>query len=97
LGLPALVQWRKVILPQAFRIVLPPLVSLTVSLLKATAILSVLSINDLMRVTASLSNYTFKPVELYSFAALVYFSAGALISGLGTRLEHRMQRSRGSS
>lgn len=97
LGLPPLVQWRKVILPQAFRIVLPPLVSLTVSLLKATAILSVLSINDLMRVTASLSNYTFKPIELYSFVALVYFGAGMLISGLGTRLERRTQKSLGSS
>src|SRR5437588_1932233 len=38
LGLPRLIQWRKVILPQAFRIVMPPLINLTVSLLKATAI-----------------------------------------------------------
>lgn len=92
LGLPRLVQWRKVVLPQAFRIVLPPLVSLVVSLLKATAILSVLSINDLMRVTASLSNYTFKPIELYSFVALVYFATGLLISRAGTWLEWRLAR-----
>jgi len=93
LGLRPAIVWRKVILPQAFRIVLPPLVNMTVSLLKATAILSVLSINDLMRVAASLANYTFKPVELYSFVALVYFAAGLVLSTIGNRLERRMGKS----
>ena len=93
LGLRPVVVWRKVILPQAFRIVLPPLVNMTVSLLKATAILSVLSINELMRVATSLANYTFKPVELYSFVALVYFGAGLVASTIGNGIERRMRKS----
>lgn len=90
LGLPAIAQWYRVILPQALRIVVPPIVNLLVSLLKATAILSVLSINDLMRVVISISNYTFKPVEFLTFAALVYFAVGATIGGIGRHFERRL-------
>jgi polar amino acid transport system permease protein len=89
LGLPARALWQKIIFPQALKIVIPPLTSLSVSLLKATSILSVLSINDLMRVTTSLSNYTFRPVELFTAVALIYFLTGVGLSKLGAYLERR--------
>ena len=91
LGLPRRRLWQHVILPQAFRAVVPPLVNLLISLMKATAILSVLSINDLMRVTASISNYTFKPIEFITAAAVVYFLFGSLMGHFGTRLERYLK------
>ncbi|MGE0119988.1 MAG: amino acid ABC transporter permease [Dongiaceae bacterium] len=90
LGLPFQVRWRKVILPQAVRVMIPPLASLVISLLKATAILSVLTINELMRVTVQLSNYTFKPVELLTAVAVVYVIAGVLLSRLFRFIEGRL-------
>lgn len=90
LGLPSAIRWRKVILPQAVRIMIPPLASLVISLLKATAILSVLTISDLMRVTVQLSNYTFKPVELLTAVAVIYVTVGILISRLFRFLETRL-------
>jgi polar amino acid transport system permease protein len=97
LGLQPVAMWRKVILPQALRIVIPPLTSLVVSLLKATAILSVLSINDLMRVTTSLANYSFRPVELFSSAAVIYFLVGICISKIGAYLERQFPLNEGRS
>jgi His/Glu/Gln/Arg/opine family amino acid ABC transporter permease subunit len=90
LGLHRYALWRTVILPQVIRIVLPPLTSLYISLLKATAILSVLSISELMRVITSLSNNTFRPVELLTSAAVLYSAAGLAVARLGTLLEKRM-------
>lgn len=92
LGLPRRRLWQHVILPQAFRAIIPLLANLLISLLKATAILSMLSINDLMRVTASISNYTFKPIEFLTVAAVVYFLFGSLIGNFGTRLERYLKR-----
>jgi polar amino acid transport system permease protein len=91
LGLPTLLRWRKVILPQALRIVVPPLASLVISLLKATAILSALTVSELMRVTVQLSNYTFQPVELLTAAAVVYILIGIVLGRLFRRLEARLR------
>lgn len=93
LGLPRWSKWRFIVLPQATRIVIPPLASMVISLFKATAILSILSINDLMRVTASLSNYTFKPVELYTIAAIVYFLTGMLMTRASNWIERNYAKS----
>jgi polar amino acid transport system permease protein len=90
LGLHRYALWRTVILPQVVKIVLPPLTSLYISLLKATAILSVLSISELMRVVTSLSNNTFRPVELLTFAAVLYSITGLCVARLGSHLEKRM-------
>lgn len=91
LALPGHVRWRRIILPQAIRIMLPPLTSLVISLFKATAILSVLTINELMRVTTQLSNYSFKPVELLTAVAFVYILTGWLMSRAAGRIERRLR------
>jgi His/Glu/Gln/Arg/opine family amino acid ABC transporter permease subunit len=93
LGLPRWPTWRFVVLPQAIRIVVPPLANLVISLFKATAILSVLSINDLMRITVSISNYTFKPIELLSSAAIVYFLTGLLMTRVASQIERHYRKS----
>lgn len=87
LALPRWVIWWKVILPQALRLVVPPLVSSVISIFKATAILSVLAINDLTRVASRVSAYTYQPIEIYTAAAVLFFAVGALITWLGWRAE----------
>lgn len=87
LALPRWVIWWKVILPQALRLVVPPLVSSVISIFKATAILSVLAINDLTRVASRVSAYTYQPIEIYTAAAVLFFAVGALITWLGWRVE----------
>lgn len=87
LALPRRIIWWKVILPQALRLVVPPLVSSTISVFKATAILSVLSINDLTRVASRVSAYTYQPIEVYTAAAVLFFLVGGAITWAGWRVE----------
>lgn len=92
LGLRHGVLWSRVVLPQAIRIVVPPLVGSAISVFKATAILSVLSVNDLMRVAARVSANTYQPIEVYTAAAALYFMAGLLITAAGAGMERGMRR-----
>ncbi len=92
LGLPAFQSWRLVILPQALRLVLPPLVGTTISIFKATAILSILAINDLIRAASRVSSQTFQPVEIYTTAAVLAFAVGLLITLAGHWLERYLKR-----
>ena len=93
LGLRPSAMWLKIILPQAVRIVVPPLIGTVISIFKATAILSVLAINDVMRAAQRVSSYTFKPIEVYTTAALLAFTVGLVITVAGSRLEARFQQS----
>ena len=92
LALPSRIRWNRIILPQAIRTMIPPLVNLTISFFKGTAILSILHISELMTVTNRISNVTFKPIELFSFIAILYFVVGYFLSKTTLRLEYVLQR-----
>jgi polar amino acid transport system permease protein len=93
LGLPAWIRWTRVILPPAIRIIIPPLVNLTISFFKATTILSVLQVGEMMSVASRITNATFRPVEVLTAAAVVYFVLGYFMSRFTLRLERRLARS----
>lgn len=95
LGLPAWTRWTRVILPPAIRTMIPPLVNLGISFFKASAILSVLQVSELMTVTNRISNVTFKPIELFTFTAAIYFVLGYLMSRATTKLERSLQHRAG--
>jgi polar amino acid transport system permease protein len=91
LALPTRLVWTKVVLPQAFRTVLPPLTSMAISTVKASAILSILAVNDLMRVAMRINGVTFRPVELFTAAALIYLAVGLLVGAAGRWAESRFR------
>ena len=64
---------RRIILPQSVRRVIPPLGSVWVSLFKDTAIVSVIAVSELMYKGQLLSIQTYRPVEVYTSVALIYF------------------------
>lgn len=83
LGLNPYQRWRLIIIPQALAMTMPAIGNTLISLLKATAVLSILSVPELMRTTSRISDYTADPILFYSIAALIYIGAGlALASGL---------------
>lgn len=63
----------RVILPQSIRRVIPPLGSVWVSLFKDTALVSVIAVPELMYRGKVLSIETYRPVEIYTVVALIYF------------------------
>jgi His/Glu/Gln/Arg/opine family amino acid ABC transporter permease subunit len=87
LALPARTKWIEVILPQALKIMIPPLGNLAVSFLNGSALLGVLSVGELMTVSAKISDYTSRPVEIMTVTALLYLAINLLTTYLTSRLE----------
>jgi polar amino acid transport system permease protein len=64
---------RRIVLPQALVRMLPAFGSLLSITIKDTAIASVIAVGELMRQSETIAGQTFQPIEVYSFAMLVYF------------------------
>lgn len=90
LGLKPWQRWFLIVIPQAFQIALPAIGNTLVSLLKATAILSILSVPELMRTTSRISDYTANPILFYSVTAVIYIVSGLLLAYSLRRLEVRL-------
>jgi polar amino acid transport system permease protein len=92
LGLSRFRLYRHVILPQAVRLVLPPLTGQTVSLIKDSAIVSVIAVFDLTTEARNIIAETFLVFEVWFTVALIYLSLTVTLSFAVTVLEHRLQR-----
>ena len=65
---------RRIILPQAIRIILPPIGNYFVSLFKDTSLVSIITLQDLMFSGQILAASTFKDFEIYTLIAIIYLS-----------------------
>ena len=81
--------FRLVTLPQAARVALPPTVNEFITLLKATSLASVISLQELMTVTNQAVATTFQFQEYYAVAALYYLMIVTVLTLFQTRLELR--------
>ncbi len=91
IGLSRLQALRLVILPQAMRRMVPPLVSQAVLQLKNTALLSIVAIPELMQRSSVMVSDTFRPLEVYTAVAAIYFVLLFPMVLLSKRLELRLQ------
>jgi polar amino acid transport system permease protein len=64
---------RRIILPQAFRRMIPAFTNRAVELAKMTSIASVITVNELMYQARLLSAETFLPLETFTIVAFIYF------------------------
>ena len=94
LGLPRIKIWFKVILPQVFHSVIPVLVNEFTMVIKITPLLSTITVVELTRASQMLYNETFRPVEVLTLAAVIYFIICFSISQLGESLQRRSQKFR---
>src|SRR5689334_3370380 len=65
LGMRRSLIWRRIILPQVFTVILPPLTVEFASLLKYSALLSVIGVVELTRTAQQIIAATFKPIEIW--------------------------------
>lgn len=92
LGLSNVQTWRLVILPQMWRYALPGIGNLWLTLLKDTALISVVGLEDLMRKAGVAAGATHDPLTFYTIAAGLYLSFTSVsLVGL-TLLERRANR-----
>ncbi len=92
LGLRELQIMRLVVVPQAMRIILPPLGNSVNGMLKATSIASVISVEELLRRTQELVQERFEVLELFSVAALYYLAMTTAWGLVQNRIEARFGR-----
>ena len=81
---------RYVILPQAFRIAIPPTVGFLVQLIKGTSIASIIGFVELTRAGQLIVNVTFQPMVVYPLVAVLYFTLCWPLSLMALRLERRI-------
>jgi polar amino acid transport system permease protein len=92
LGLSPIQTLRLVTLPQALRIILPPLGNSVNGLLKATAITSVISMEEMMRRGQLLMQVNFDVLEVYCAVAVYYLMLTSLWDVVQRALERRANR-----
>jgi len=91
LGMSRAQAMRKVVLPQAFRRMLPPLGNEAIALIKNSALVSLLTIDDVMREGQRIISTSFRALETYLAVALIYFVLTNLANQFLRFLERRMQ------
>jgi polar amino acid transport system permease protein len=64
---------RRIILPQAMRIIVPPIGNFFVSIFKDSALVSVITMRDLMFSGELLASATYKHFEIFAMVAVIYF------------------------
>lgn len=81
-----------VILPQAMRVAVPPTVGFLVQIVKNTSYSVVIGFFDLTYSAKVINNATYKPFQVFTIAALIYFAICYPMSVLSRRFEARMRR-----
>lgn len=89
LGLTFAQRLRYVIFPQALRRILPPWVNTAAEMVKASSLVSLVSVVDLMLAIQQIAGRTRETLLLYAVAAVLYFAINYTISRFGRRLEKR--------
>jgi len=80
----------QIVLPQAFRNMLPVLLTQTIILFQDTSLVYVISATDFLGAAAKIANRDYRLVEMYSFVAVVYFIISYSLSLLVKRLQDRI-------
>ena len=82
--------WRRILLPQALRLSIPPLINEFILLLKTSSLVSVVGISELTRVSMNIASLTYRPLEAYVGAGLFYLAINLCLAGLGALAERRL-------
>jgi len=90
LGMTPTQSMRKIIVPQAIRIMVPPLGNSFNGLMKATSILSIIGVAEMFQVGSTMSSATFKVFEVYAVVALYYLLLTTVWTLIQTAIENAL-------
>lgn len=92
LGMPYRTVLRRVIVPQALRRMVAPFIDRSFELTKTTALASSLAYAELLYQAMQVNSITFRPMEVYTTIAVMYFIVLFSVSVLMRIVEHRLAR-----
>jgi cystine transport system permease protein len=84
---------RRIILPQAVRVSLPPLGNSFISLVKDTSLAATITVTELFQKGQQIASVTYEPLWLYIEVAFIYLLFSTVLSFLQSHLEGRYDRS----
>ncbi|KAF1019537.1 MAG: L-cystine transport system permease protein TcyB [Paracidovorax wautersii] len=82
---------RDVVLPQAFRIAVPPTVGYLVQIIKGTSLAAIIGFTEVTRAGQIINNATFEPLLVFGVVAAIYFVLCWPLSLAAARLERRQK------
>jgi polar amino acid transport system permease protein len=85
---------RYIIVPQALRQQIPVILSLNISMFKDTALVSTIAVHDLMFEANTEATETYRALEFFTTAAIIYFVIAFPVSLFTSYLERRGQLAR---
>lgn len=91
LGMSHWLALRRVVLPQAFRMMMPPLLSSFINLIKATSMTSTIAVLELTAVASHIAARTFQSLEIFTAIGLIYFLIIHPFNVAVTHLERRLR------
>ena len=94
LGLSYAVRMRKVVLPQAWKIALPPTVGYMVQVIKGTSLAAIIGFTEITRAGQIINNATFEPLTVFSVVGALYFALCWPLSLWAGRIERRQALAR---
>ena len=85
----------KIIIPQTYRRIIPPIVNELSALTKETSLVSVISLGELLYMTQRLGSKYLRVWEVYIWAALGYLIIVMVLSFIASRIERRLEQKGG--
>jgi len=92
LGMSPWVTYRRVVLPQAARLIVPPTANETISMLKMTSLVLVIGLPELMTTAQLIYGRNFQQIPLLIVASIWYLVLTTVLTIIQNRLERRMSR-----
>lgn len=89
-GLSYVQAMSRIVLPIAFKNMLPAIVSRFIALFMGTSLAYIIGVTEFFRAANDINNRVFRPYEIYTFVAIVYFVFCYALSLLGRSLERRL-------
>lgn len=82
----------RIVLPQVFRIILPPLTNEAIAALKNTSLLSTITVVDLTLYAQTIISTTFRPFQFFIATAVIYLILTTMLTQLSSWMERRQTR-----
>jgi polar amino acid transport system permease protein len=83
---------RDIVLPQAFKIALPPTVGYVVQIIKGTSLAAIIGFTEVTRAGQIINNATFQPLQVFTTVAAIYFAICWPLSLLAAHMERKRDR-----
>ncbi|WP_319547889.1 amino acid ABC transporter permease [Desulfogranum marinum] len=90
LGIGPLRLYRKILIPQVMKKVMPSLINEIIILLKNSSLISAIAVTELMRVSQTLVASTYRPMEIYMTTAAFYLVMTMAIAAVGSAFSRKM-------